>query len=403
MLAANGVDDRCSRRTTNTRRRRRSRTRSSPTTAAARAGSPTASSSRRRTTRPTTAASSTTRPTAARPTPTSPRWIEDAANGLLEKALAGVQAHAARAGAAARRRRTGTTTSAATSPTSATSSTSTRSAAPRCAWASIRSAAPACTTGRASPSATGIDLTVVSDVVDPTFRFMTLDWDGKIRMDPSSPYAMQRLIDLKDRFDIAFACDTDHDRHGIVTASAGLLPPNHYLAVVIDYLFRNRPQWPAHAGGRQDGGQHAADRPRRGAPRPRALRSAGRLQVVRRRPARRLARLRRRGERGRRRSCAATAASGPPTRTASCRRCSSAEITARTGRDPGALYDALDARARRAVQPTASRRRPRPQQKKQLAALSPEAARRQRARRRADRAACSTRRRATARRSAASR
>ena len=75
----------------------------------------------------------------------------------------------------------------------------------------------------------GLNLTVVNDVVDPTFRFMTVDWDGQIRMDPSSPYAMQSLIDLKDRFDIAFACDTDHDRHGIVTRSAGLLPPNHYL------------------------------------------------------------------------------------------------------------------------------------------------------------------------------
>jgi phosphoglucomutase len=76
---------------------------------------------------------------------------------------------------------------------------------------------------------------------------MTLDWDGQIRMDPSSPYAMQRLLDLKDRFDIAFACDTDHDRHGIVTAGAGLLAPNSYLAVCVDYLFRHRPQWPAQA------------------------------------------------------------------------------------------------------------------------------------------------------------
>ena len=88
-----------------------------------------------------------------------------------------------------------------------------------------------------------LDLTVVNDEVDPTFRFMTLDWDGKIRMDPSSSYAMQRLIGLKDRFDIAFACDTDHDRHGIVTASSGLMPPNHYLAVAIDYLFRHRTHW----------------------------------------------------------------------------------------------------------------------------------------------------------------
>ncbi|MHB8494794.1 MAG: phosphoglucomutase (alpha-D-glucose-1,6-bisphosphate-dependent) [Casimicrobiaceae bacterium] len=92
-----------------------------------------------------------------------------------------------------------------------------------------------------------LDLTVVSDEVDPTFRFMTVDWDGRIRMDPSSPYAMQRLLDIKDRFDIAFACDTDHDRHGIVTAQAGLLPPNHYLSVAIDYLFAQRPQWGANA------------------------------------------------------------------------------------------------------------------------------------------------------------
>ncbi|MGC2460608.1 MAG: phosphoglucomutase (alpha-D-glucose-1,6-bisphosphate-dependent) [Steroidobacteraceae bacterium] len=88
-----------------------------------------------------------------------------------------------------------------------------------------------------------LDLTVVSDEVDPTFRFMTVDWDGRIRMDPSSSYAMQRLIALKDRFDVAFGCDTDHDRHGIVTHSTGLLPPNHYLSVAIYYLFQNRPQW----------------------------------------------------------------------------------------------------------------------------------------------------------------
>jgi phosphoglucomutase len=92
-----------------------------------------------------------------------------------------------------------------------------------------------------------LDLTVVNDVVDPTFRFMTLDWDGKIRMDPSSPYAMQRLIELKDRYDIAFACDTDHDRHGIVTKSSGLMPPNHYLSAAIDYLFRHRSGWRADA------------------------------------------------------------------------------------------------------------------------------------------------------------
>jgi len=88
-----------------------------------------------------------------------------------------------------------------------------------------------------------LNLTVVNEAVDPTFRFMTADWDGQIRMDPSSPYAMQRLIGLKDKFEVAVACDTDHDRHGIVTRSAGLLPPNAYLSVAIYYLFQHRPQW----------------------------------------------------------------------------------------------------------------------------------------------------------------
>ena len=88
-----------------------------------------------------------------------------------------------------------------------------------------------------------LDLTIVNDVVDPTFRFISIDWDGKIRMDPSSAYAMRGLIDLKDRFDVAFACDPDHDRHGIVTRDGGLLQPNHYLSACIEYLFRNRPAW----------------------------------------------------------------------------------------------------------------------------------------------------------------
>lgn len=93
-----------------------------------------------------------------------------------------------------------------------------------------------------------LDLDVVSEEVDPTFQFMTLDWDGRIRMDPSSPYAMQRLIGQKDHYDIAAACDTDHDRHGIVTPTAGLLPSNHYLTVAIDYLVQHRPQWSEHMG-----------------------------------------------------------------------------------------------------------------------------------------------------------
>jgi len=93
-----------------------------------------------------------------------------------------------------------------------------------------------------------LNLRVVSDEVDPTFRFMTLDWDGRIRMDPSSSYAMRRLMSLKDQFDIACACDTDHDRHGIVTRSVGLMPSNHYLSVAIYHLFQNRPHWSKDAG-----------------------------------------------------------------------------------------------------------------------------------------------------------
>ena len=92
-----------------------------------------------------------------------------------------------------------------------------------------------------------IDLTVTSEETDPAFRFMSLDWDGRIRMDPSSAYAMRPLLAQKDRFDVSFGCDTDHDRHGIVTPGEGLLPSNHYLSVAIDYLFRHRPGWPGQA------------------------------------------------------------------------------------------------------------------------------------------------------------
>lgn len=88
-----------------------------------------------------------------------------------------------------------------------------------------------------------LNLTVVNPTTDPTFRFMTLDWDGRIRMDPSSPDAMHGLIALKDKFDVAFACDTDHDRHGIVTRGSGLMPSNNYLAAAVHYLFQHRPQW----------------------------------------------------------------------------------------------------------------------------------------------------------------
>jgi phosphoglucomutase len=91
----------------------------------------------------------------------------------------------------------------------------------------------------------GLNQEVVNHAVDPTFRFMTADWDGQIRMDPSSPYAMARMVGLKDRFDVAFASDTDADRHGIVSRSQGLLEPNHYLSVAIGYMFANRPAWPS--------------------------------------------------------------------------------------------------------------------------------------------------------------
>jgi phosphoglucomutase len=88
-----------------------------------------------------------------------------------------------------------------------------------------------------------LDATIVNTAIDPTFRFMTLDWDGKIRMDCSSPYAMAPLIHMRDKFDVAFANDTDADRHGIVTRTGGLMNPNHYLATSIDYLFAHRPNW----------------------------------------------------------------------------------------------------------------------------------------------------------------
>jgi phosphoglucomutase len=92
-----------------------------------------------------------------------------------------------------------------------------------------------------------LDATIVNTAIDPTFRFMTLDWDGKIRMDCSSPYAMAPLIHMRDKFDVAFANDTDADRHGIVTRTGGLMNPNHYLATAIDYLFTHRPHWRADA------------------------------------------------------------------------------------------------------------------------------------------------------------
>ena len=117
-----------------------------------------------------------------------------------------------------------------------------------------------------------IAATVVNEAVDPTFRFMTADWDGKIRMDCSSPYAMTRLIGMRDKFDVAFANDTDADRHGIVTRSPGLMNPNHYLASRIDYLFAEPSRLERHLRHRQDCRQQPPDRPRRRPARPPACR-----------------------------------------------------------------------------------------------------------------------------------
>ena len=145
----------------------------------------------------------------------------------------------------------------------------------------------------------GLNLTVVSDEIDPTFRFMTVDWDGRIRMDPSSPYAMRRLLGLQKSFDVAFACDPDHDRHGIVTrqcraAPAQSLPRGgHRLPLPAPATVASGRR------GRQDHGQQPDDRSRHRQARAHALRDAGRLQVVRGGHARRLAGLRRRRERGR--------------------------------------------------------------------------------------------------------
>jgi phosphoglucomutase len=215
-----------------------------------------------------------------------------------------------------------------------------------------------------------LDLTVANRDVDPTFRFMTLDWDGRIRMDPSSPYAMRQLIDLKDRFDIAFACDTDHDRHGIVTKSVGLLPANHYLAVAVQYLFEHRPSWPQHAAVGKTvvssqvidrvatqlaGGSTRYRRASNGSPMDCSM--AHSASAAKKAPARR--------------SCGATAAYGPRIKTVSSQRCSPAEITARMGRDPGELYADL---VRNMGEPAYERidAPATPEQKKKLGGISPE-------------------------------
>ena len=161
----------------------------------------------------------------------------------------------------------------------------------------------------------GLDITVVNSTVDPTFSFMTLDHDGKIRMDCSSPYAMASLVKLKDQFDIAFANDTDADRHGIVTRSLGLMNPNHYLAVAIHYLLTHRPQWSRQGRCRQDPRQQWPHRPGRGSARPHLVRSAGWFQVVCRRALRRLVLFWRRGKCRSEFPAAGRHVCGRPTRT----------------------------------------------------------------------------------------
>ena len=215
-----------------------------------------------------------------------------------------------------------------------------------------------------------IDLTIVNDAVDQTFRFMTVDWDGRIRMDPSSPYAMQRLVGLKDSFDIAFACDTDHDRHGIVCRSVGLIPPNDYLAVSIDHLFRHRPQWRADVSvGKSVVCSSMLDRvsaqartasgtrcPSASSGSPRGSRAASWVSAARRARARH--------------SCVATAKRGRRTRTASSLRCCRRRSPRCAGRDPGEIYAEL---TRELGTPVYGRveAHASPAQKKLLGAMSP--------------------------------
>ena len=303
---------------------------------------PTASSSRRRTIRPTTAASSTTRRTAGRRNATSPRWIEATANELLEHGLHGVKRDPLREGAARAPRRTGTTISAPTSSDLGQRHRHGRHPRRRAsAWASIRSAAPACTTGRRIAERYGLNLTVVNDAVDPTFRFMTVDWDGQIRMDPSSPYAMRTLDraegSLRHRVRLRHRPRPARHRHPERGPAAA-----ESLSVGRDLLPLPAPAAVAQGrGGRQDRGQQPDDRSRGREARPDALRSAGRLQVVRRRAC----------------STARSASAAKRAPGASFLRRDgtvwttdkdgivpallAAEITARTGRDPGELYREL--------------------------------------------------------------
>ena len=281
---------------------------------------PTASSSRRRTTRPRTAASSTTRRTAARPTPTSPAGSRTRRTGCSRTGLTDVRR-------VPFERARGAPTVAhdfldayVDDLGSVIDMDAIRGSGLRLGVDPLGGASVAY--WAAIGERYGLDLTVTNDAVDPTFGFMTVDWDGRIRMDPSSPYAMARLVELRDRFDIAFGNDADADRHGIVTPGAGLMNPNHFLSAAIAYLFGGGRDWASRRRGRQDARVERDDRPGRRRPRPaRCSRcrsassgsspgcsTARSGSAARRAPARR--------------SCGATAPSGRPTRTGSSPACS---------------------------------------------------------------------------------
>ena len=276
-------------------------------------GTATASCSRRRTTRPTTAATSTTRRSGG-PAPTrrhrsGSRTRPTSCSGGREiRDRRRRRRHAARLRQRLRRR-----------PRQRDRHRG-DPGRPACGSAPTRWAARASPTSQAIAERHGLDLTVVNDEVDPTFRFVPLDHDGKTRMDCSSPYVMAGLLEHRDRFDVSVACDPDADRHGIVTPGAGLLNPNHYLAVAIHYLFGGARDWPD-AGIGKTLVSSTDDRPRgratsaAGSSRSRSASSgsstacstARSASAARRAPAPR--------------SCAATARRGRPTRTASCSRC----------------------------------------------------------------------------------
>ena len=172
------------------------------------------------------------------------QWVQDRANELLRNGNAGSKTCAVLLGPQSREHSSGRFRHALCGRLCGTSSTWKPSVPPASSWALTRSEAHPDPIGNRYNSVYQLDITVVNPKVDPTFSFMTVDHDGRIRMDCSSPYAMARLVGLKDQYQLAFANDPDADRHGIVTPSAGLMNPNHYLAVAINYLLTHRPDWP---------------------------------------------------------------------------------------------------------------------------------------------------------------